>query len=286
MRKLNILFIVQGDGRGHMTQALAIRRILQDAGHQICCILLGREPGQPIPDFFASKVTAPIVRYQSFAFFNNQANTAIDPLKSLIGNLKRLPSVVKSLLTIRREIAKRKPDVVINFLEPLAGICYLLFRPSTPLACVANQYLFLHPDYQFPPGRALDRFFIKIYARLTSIGASRRMALSLVPRPDRPAGCAIIPPLLRAEILQQGSTRTNNDRPSRSPATADDLSVADGCGTRDGGEGAEPRVFSSTSLKPASASKSSTGTKTIRILNFIALAINRKIRIRFASTKR
>ena len=186
-----------------MTQALAIQRILLDAGHHVCGILLGREPDQVIPDFFATKVSAPIVRYQSFAFFNNKANTAIDPLKSLIGNLKRLPTVVKSLLTIRREIAKRKPDVVINFLEPLTGICYLLFRPNVPLACVANQYLFLHPDYQFPPGRALDRFFIKLYARLTSFGASRRMALSLQPRSDRPAGCVIVPPLLRSEVLDR-----------------------------------------------------------------------------------
>ena len=201
MRKLNVLFIVQGDGRGHMTQALAIQRILLDAGHHICGILLGREPDQPIPDFFASKVTAPIVRYQSFAFFDNRANTAIDPLASFFGNLRRLPRVVSSLVLIRREIAARKPDVVVNFLEPLAGICYLLFRPGVPLACVANQYLFLHPDYEFPPGQRLDRFFIKLYARLTSFGASRRMALSLIRRPDRPTGCSVIPPLLRAEIL-------------------------------------------------------------------------------------
>jgi uncharacterized protein (TIGR00661 family) len=211
MRKLNVLFIVQGDGRGHMTQALAIQRILLEGGHRICGILLGREPEQEIPDFFASKVTAPIARYQSFAFFNNRANTAIDPLATVIGNLRRLPTVVKSLLAIRREIHARRPDVVVSFLEPLVGICYLLFRPRVPLACVANQYLFLHPDYEFPPGRRLDRLFIKIYAWLTSIGASRRMALSLRERPDRPAGCAVIPPLLRAEVLSLGASPADKD---------------------------------------------------------------------------
>ena len=180
MCKLNVLFIVQGDGRGHMTQALALQRILNDAGHRVCSVLLGREPDQPIPDFFAIKVTAPIVRYQSFAFFNNKDNTAIDPIATVLGNVRRLPRVIKSLLTIRREIAARKPDVVVSFLEPLAGLCYLLFRPGAPLACIANQYLFLHPDYRFPPGRHLDRLLIKIYARLTSVGEARRMALSLV----------------------------------------------------------------------------------------------------------
>ena len=54
------------------------------------------------------------------------------------------------------EFAESSLDL-INFLEPLAGICYFLFRPNVPLACVANQYLFLHPDYQFPRGRMLDR---------------------------------------------------------------------------------------------------------------------------------
>lgn len=244
MRKLNVLFIVQGDGRGHMTQALAIQRILLDAGHRLCGILLGRESEQPVPNFFASKVSAPIVRYQSFAFFNNKANTAIDPLASLIGNVRRLPTIIRSLLTIRREIAKRKPDVVVNFLEPLAGICYLLFRPNVPLACVANQYLFLHPDYEFPPGRNLDRFFIKLYARLTSIGAARRMALSLRPRPDRPSGCATIPPLLRSEILARQQSRSEPaDRPSTQPSAICESSPAYGRGTGDGGEGAERPFF-------------------------------------------
>src|SRR5262245_44871144 len=212
MRKLNVLFMFQGDGRGHMTQALAIQRILIEGGHRICGIMLGRAD---VPDFFSSKVTAPIVHYQSFEFFNNKANTAIDPVASVIGNLRRLPTVVKSLLAIRREIHRLKPDVVVSFLEPLVGICYLLFRPGVPLACVANQYLFLHPDYQFPPGRWFDRFFIKLYARITSMGAARRVALSLISRADRPAGCAVIPPLLRPEVLSlkpfptiEGNSRT------------------------------------------------------------------------------
>jgi uncharacterized protein (TIGR00661 family) len=70
-----------------------------------------------------------------------------------------------------------------------------------PLACVANQYLLLHPDYPFPPGKRVDRWLVQFWSRLTSIGAKRRFALSLKPMSSFPSGVVVVPPLLRPEVL-------------------------------------------------------------------------------------
>lgn len=201
MRKLRVLFTIQGDGRGHLTQALAVQRILLDAGHSIPAILVGRQPDQDMPAFYAQKAAAPITRIDSFAFVTDKSDTRIAPLPTLLHNIRNAKRYWESLNVIRRAIARHRPDVVLNFFEPLVGICYLLYRPAAPLACVANQYLFLHPDYPFPPGKRVDRWLVQFWSRVTSIGARKRLALSLRPKTNFPTGLAVTPPLLRPEVL-------------------------------------------------------------------------------------
>jgi uncharacterized protein (TIGR00661 family) len=202
MRKLKVLFTIQGDGRGHMTQALAVQKILLDAGHQISAILLGRQPDQQVPDFFLSKAAAPIIRYDSFAFVADKQNKTISPAATIVQNLRHAQLFARSLGTIRQAIRQYRPDVVLNYFEPLVGIYYLLFRPRVPLACLANQYLFLHPGYCFPPGKRIERFFVRLWARVTSFRAKRLLALSLLPRADL-SRLTVIPPLLRPEVLER-----------------------------------------------------------------------------------
>jgi uncharacterized protein (TIGR00661 family) len=184
-----------------MTQALAVQSMLLDAGHQVCGILVGRQPTQPPPEFFVRKAAAPITYYQTFAFATDPQNKAISPSATLLRNLKDARALIRSIFDIRDEIHRHKPDVVLNFFEPLVGICYALSRPQPPLVCLANQYLLLHPDYPFPPGRWIERLATQFWAGVTSVGAKRKLALSLKPRANVPAGTVVIPPLLRPEIL-------------------------------------------------------------------------------------
>ena len=47
---MKILFIIQGEGRGHLTQALSLRQKLMAEGHEIVCV--GRKkPGPPFAGF-------------------------------------------------------------------------------------------------------------------------------------------------------------------------------------------------------------------------------------------
>lgn len=207
MRKLRVLLAIQGDGRGHLTQALAVQRILLDAGHAIPAILVGRQPDQDMPAFYAEKAAAPITRFDSFAFVTDRTDTRIAPLPTLLHNLRNADRYWHSLRMIADAIALHRPDVVLNFFEPLVGICYVLHQPAAPLACLANQYLFLHPEYPFPPGKWLDRLAVKFWSRVTSFGAKRRLALSLRPRANFPAGLVVVPPLLRPEVLSMTAVK-------------------------------------------------------------------------------
>ena len=49
---MKILFIIQGEGRGHLTQALSLRQKLMAEGHEIVGVLVGKSPARRLPDFF------------------------------------------------------------------------------------------------------------------------------------------------------------------------------------------------------------------------------------------
>ena len=47
--------------------------------------------------------------------------------------------------------------------------------------CVAHQYLFLHPDFEFPRANRLSLFSLRLFTRVKAIGATKRLALSSQP---------------------------------------------------------------------------------------------------------
>ena len=49
---MKIMFTVQGDGRGHMTQAIAAVQTCERHGHEVVAVTIGMNPGRTIPDFF------------------------------------------------------------------------------------------------------------------------------------------------------------------------------------------------------------------------------------------
>ena len=61
MAKLRALFIVQGEGRGHMTQALALASMLRRAGHSVCKAVVSKGGDSEIPDYFEKGVQAPVI---------------------------------------------------------------------------------------------------------------------------------------------------------------------------------------------------------------------------------
>lgn len=198
---LTCLFIVQGEGRGHLTQALALRAQLARAGHAVCSVLVGRSTSRTVPDFFLRKIEAPVAYLDSPNFAYGTDRRAIRPLQTLARVIRRAPRFRKSLHRIGAEIKRHQPDVVINFYEPLGGMYYGLHRAAPPMVCIAHQYLYLHPAYRFPPGHAVQREALKAFTRLTAWGATTRLALSLESVPGTHPGLVVTPPLLRAALF-------------------------------------------------------------------------------------
>ena len=87
-RRLRIVFFVQSEGRGHMTQALALKSILEDAGHEVVAAFMGEKPDHPVPDFFEEGFSAPIYKYLSPTFVIDRSEKGIRPWGSLFQALE------------------------------------------------------------------------------------------------------------------------------------------------------------------------------------------------------
>ena len=53
---MKYLFIIQGEGRGHLTQALSLRQKLIAEGNQVVGVLVGKSPARRLPSFFVEKM--------------------------------------------------------------------------------------------------------------------------------------------------------------------------------------------------------------------------------------
>lgn len=194
------LFIVQGEGRGHLTQALSLCQILQQQGHEVAAALVGVGQGRSLPEFFATHFTSSITTFASpHLVFDSHG---INFKKTIVHHLFKGHIYLKSLRQIHQAIQTHQPDVIVNFYDVLGGLYSLLYRPQTPIVCVGHHYLFLDASFPFPQKQRIDRWLLKLNTRLTAIRATKLLALSFREGVSQPshAKIAVVPPLLRQEL--------------------------------------------------------------------------------------
>ncbi len=204
---MKILFIVQGEGRGHLTQAISMERLLRNNGHEVVGVLVGKSESRRLPGFFIRSVKSPIKQFSSPNFLPPGANKQVCLTRSILYNLLKVPEYVRSMTYIHQQIKETGAELVINFYELLTGLTYFFLRPSVPHICIGHQYLFLHDQFRFPKKNKCSLFFLKLFTRLTALGASQKLALSFryIPK-DNFQHISVVPPLLRQDVLLQEST--------------------------------------------------------------------------------
>lgn len=200
---MKYLFIVQGEGRGHFTQALVMQERVRMRGDEIVAFLVGKSSARQLPEYFLSKATAPVVEFESPNFLPSAQNRHPRLYKSVFYNLLRLPAFISNMCVLRKQIKQYEPDIVLNFYELLTGLTYLFMPPSVPMVCIGHQYMFLHRKFRFPKKSPVELFLLRFFTRLTCAGAARKLALSFYPMSDDLSKrIVVIPPLLRSEVTR------------------------------------------------------------------------------------
>ncbi|MFZ9027746.1 MAG: glycosyltransferase family protein [Crocinitomicaceae bacterium] len=200
---MKYFFIVQGEGRGHMTQAISLSQILKENCHEIVHVAVGKSPQRKIPEFFKNKIGAPVTELESPTFVTDKQHKSVKPFRTIVYSLLKSKNYRQSIDKINRLVDETKPDVIINFYDFLGGLYNYFYRPRAKFIVLAHQYLLNHPEFTFPQGRKLDRVSLMMANRITRLGADKILALSFQPFDDQPKKkMTIVPPLIRKEVTQ------------------------------------------------------------------------------------
>ncbi len=212
---MRYLFVIQGEGRGHMTQAITLAQMLRRNGHEVVEVMVGDCANRKLPQFFVDKIEAPITRYKSPALDYGKGGKHGNIWRSILNN--SLPSKsfkwIGSIHTIASRIRATKPDVIINFYELLMGATKMMLHIKTPMVSIAHQFMLDHPEYQHKASSSQAQLIMSTMNLMCSYGSNKTLALSLYDLPHkrhhrtRRKNVVVVPPLLRPELFELEVTK-------------------------------------------------------------------------------
>jgi len=192
---------VLGEGRGHMTQALGVKEIVEKAGHQVVSVAVGMAANRNPPDYFLKAIGMPVaqVRTLQFRFKNNQQ---VDLAGTFLGVVRSTPSYRRGVDVLKSLVKETRPDVIVNFFEALTGVYAMSCRKRPPVVAVAHQFMVGHPEYLRARGKIVQQLCMKQLVELVGAG-STRLALSLYEARDLPKKrLTVCPPILRRQLFE------------------------------------------------------------------------------------
>jgi uncharacterized protein (TIGR00661 family) len=199
---MRVVFTIQGEGRGHLSQAIALREQLEARGHTLVGVLVGQSRLRPLPAYFLERM-APLTprTFPSPTTVPGRDRTGVSIRATVAYTLRNLPSFLAARHTLRGAVAEWRPDLIVNFYDALAGMA--LGGGGTPFVSLGHQYLLGHPDAPRPPFRPLQLIPFRLLNWLTAPRGSWKLALSFRELADRPgAKVLVVPPLLRQRVLE------------------------------------------------------------------------------------
>jgi uncharacterized protein (TIGR00661 family) len=207
---MRFLFMIQGEGRGHCTQAVALKELIESRGHTVCHVAVGTNGARPLEMF--RKEFGGITRIASPSFGYIWGNR-ISLIATVFNTVRNLGAYKASLGAIGALLAQHKPDAVINFYEPLYGVYQWLNRKSTGAHrsfSIGHQFMFHHPSYPRKHGKFLFQRWIVSWWTAVVGSCSRKIALSFYEAPDH-GDIAVVPPILRNRLFEVDARRKDGD---------------------------------------------------------------------------
>ncbi len=201
---MRYIFVVQGEGRGHLTQAIALSELLRSHGHEVVRVLVGRCANRVIPAFFSQRVAAPVFQYDSPSIDYSKGGKDGDILGTISSNLwpKKMSMWFGSLRFISDNIRTSEADVVVNFYELLMGFTTMFHRVKPPIVTIAHQFIVDHTGYKNYSKSNQEQRILRLNNSICSRGSKRILLLSLYDmEPCLKRNIWVVPPLLRSDIF-------------------------------------------------------------------------------------
>lgn len=190
------LFIVQGEGRGHLSQSVALKEYLEDSGHTVEAVFVGTNKRHPLPAYYKELFLDRLHGFASPFFLRTPNKKGIYVGRTILFNLLRSFLYVREAGRIRREIARLNPDVVVNFYDVVGALALKKVSPSVRRIGIGHHF-FLHLDgYRCQGGKSSHEWFLRLHTRTVMNSCDKVLALSFRKLPGDKR-ITVVPPLVR-----------------------------------------------------------------------------------------
>lgn len=182
-----------------MSQALALREYLAEAGHSVDAVFLGTGSPEKIPDYFREMFSGTLRIFRSPCLLRTPNKKGIYVGRTLLYNLLHAATYLREMARIRREINALQPDVVFNFYELIGALAMRKLAPGIRRIGVGHHfYLHLHRS-DFRLGPRWHRILLALHTRMILRSCHRVLALSFR-KEQGSEGIQVLPPLVRKEF--------------------------------------------------------------------------------------
>ncbi|MEN8201919.1 MAG: glycosyltransferase family protein [Bacteroidota bacterium] len=192
------VFIVQGEGRGHMSQSIALKEYLDEAGHVVEAVFVGRKNTGSLPDYFMNCFSDRIIAFRSPYFLSTPNRKGIYVGRTLLFNLLRSFIYIREAGRIRRKINKLHPDAVFNFYDVVGALALRKVHPSIRRIGIGHHFYLHLKGYFGLTGSVCDRLLLTWHTRIIMKSCDRVMALSYSEQKGD-SKIEVVPPLIRKE---------------------------------------------------------------------------------------
>jgi len=202
----NAMLFVQGEGRGHLTQAITVFHLLKRLNYDVPKVAVGIPRNRQVPQYAQEIFGDSLFTYHTFEIIYKQGRK-VDKFGTYFRNVMRAPSYLRSRQKIRKYVRQYRPAHIINFFEPLAALSVVDLSYPTNRISVSHQNLFMF-SREFPmEGHFIDAFVTRFLTQLANLRTDHMMVLSLYPIKSPSKRFTICPPLLRDEIYSMQTTQ-------------------------------------------------------------------------------
>ena len=196
-----VVFIVQGEGKGHMSQALAMQEILEEAGHTVVAVLLGGVTGQSIPEYVTAGFQGKLKRFRSPYLVRTPNQKGIDVGRSILLNLFSSLAYLREIKRIRQIIRELDPDLAVNFYDLVGALALRKTGKRMRRIGIGHHFLLHMEGYSCGTRALMSRWLLGIHTRMIMRSCDHILALSY--RDIAGTGeMEVIPPVIRRALRE------------------------------------------------------------------------------------
>lgn len=197
------IFTIQGEGRGHLTQAISLTQLLEEAGHEVVGYAVGTFENRKIPSFFTNVIgSKPLIQYEAPSIIYGSGRS-VKLLATAMQAFKKFKIFRNSAKKLGEFIDEFQPDGIVNFYESITGLYYFTSKSQIPCLSIGHQYLLLNKNFVTINEKAIDRFLLNINTKITAYGSKKFLGLSFAPlKNDEKKQIYTVPPLLRKVVKE------------------------------------------------------------------------------------